>query len=137
MKFNERWVREWVDPPIDTEALAARLTAIGLEVESVESVAASMKNIGVAEIVGVTPHPEADRLSLCEVDDGGSETYHVVCGAPNVRIGMRSAFARVGARLAGGVGRRVPDACAAVRAGRARADGLGAVRGRGGVGRVG
>ena len=102
MKFNERWVREWVDPPIDTEALAARLTAVGLEVESVESVAASMKNIAVAEIVGVTPHPEADRLSLCEVDDGGSETYRVVCGAPNVRIGMRSAFARVGARLPDG-----------------------------------
>ena len=102
MKFNERWVREWVDPPIDTEALAARLTAIGLEVESVDSVAGSMTNVAVAEIVGVMPHPEADRLSLCDVDDGGSETYRVVCGAPNVRPGMRSAFARVGARLPDG-----------------------------------
>ena len=102
MKFNERWVREWVDPPIDTEALAARLTAIGLEVESVDSVAGSMTNVAIAEIVGVMPHPEADRLSLCEVDDGGSETYRVVCGAPNVRPGMRSAFARVGARLPDG-----------------------------------
>ena len=102
MKFNERWVRAWVDPPIDTEALAARLTAIGLEVESVDSVAGSMKNIAIAEVVAVTSHPEADRLSLCEVDDGGRETYRVVCGAPNVRVGMRSAFARVGARLPDG-----------------------------------
>lgn len=102
MKFNERWVREWVDPPTDTEALAACLTAVGLEVESVDSVAGTMKNIAVAEIKGVTPHPEADRLSLCDVDDGGSRTYRVVCGAPNVRTGMRSAFARVGARLPDG-----------------------------------
>ena len=102
MKFNERWIREWVDPPVDTETLATRLTAIGLEVESVDSVAGSMKNIAVAEIVGVTPHPGADRLSLCEVNNGGSETYRVVCGAPNVRVGMRSAFARVGARLPDG-----------------------------------
>lgn len=102
MKFSERWVREWVDPPIDTEELAARLTAVGLEVESVTSVAGSIKHVTVAEIVSVVPHPEADRLSLCEVDDGGSETYRVVCGAPNVCPGMRSAFARIGARLADG-----------------------------------
>ena len=102
MKFNERWVREWVDPPIDTEELAARLTASGFEVESVVPVAGSLKHVTVAEIVGVAPHPEADRLSLCEVDDGGGEPHRVVCGAPNVRPGMRSAFARVGARLADG-----------------------------------
>ena len=102
MKFNERWVREWVDPPIDTEELAARLTAVGLEVESVVSVAGSIKHVTVAEIVEVAPHPGADKLSLCEVRDGGSETYRVVCGAPNVRAGMRSAFARTGARLPDG-----------------------------------
>ena len=102
MKFNERWVREWVDPPIDTEELAARLTAVGLEVESVTPVAGSIKHVTVAEVVAVAPHPGADKLSLCEVDDGGSETHRVVCGAPNVRPGMRSAFARVGARLPDG-----------------------------------
>ena len=102
MKFNERWIREWVDPPIDTEALAARLTAVGLEVESIVSVAGSIKDVTVAEIVEIAPHPGADKLSLCEVDDGGSETYRVVCGAPNVRAGMRSAFARAGARLPDG-----------------------------------
>ena len=99
MKFNERWVREWVDPPIDTEDLVARLTAAGLEVESVTPVAGSIAQVTIAEIVAVSPHPGADTLSLCEVDDGANETWRVVCGAPNVRPGMRSVFARAGARL--------------------------------------
>ena len=102
MKFNERWVREWVDPPIDTEELVERLTTVGIEVEAVSPVSASIKHVTVAEVVGVAPHPAADKLSLCEVDDGGSEIHRVVCGAPNVRSGMRSAFARVGARLPDG-----------------------------------
>ena len=102
MKFTERWVREWVDPPIETEELAARLTAIGLEVESVTPVAGQISHVTVAEIVGVAPHPGADKLSLCEVEDGGGETHRVVCGAPNVRPGMRTAFARAGARLPDG-----------------------------------
>ena len=102
MKFNERWIREWVDPPIDTEELAARLTAVGLEVESVEPVAGTIEGVTVAEVVGVAPHPGADKLSLCEVDDGRGEPHRVVCGAPNVRRGLRTAFARIGARLPDG-----------------------------------
>ena len=101
MRFSERWVREWCDPPIDTEELATRLTAIGLEVESVAPVAGSMRQVAVAEIVCVAPHPGADNLSLCEVVDG-DDTYRVVCGAPNVRPGMRAALARPGARLPDG-----------------------------------
>ena len=102
MKFNERWVREWVDPPIDTDELTERLTAAGFEVESVAPVAGPLRHVTVAEILRVTPHPGADRLTLCEVNDGGAGTHRVVCGAPNVRPGLRSAFARVGARLADG-----------------------------------
>ena len=102
MKFNERWVREWVDPPIDTEELAARLTAAGLEVESIEPVSGTIEGVTVAEVVGVVCHPGADKLSLCDVDDGGGEPRRVVCGAPNVRPGLRTAFARVGARLPDG-----------------------------------
>ena len=102
MKFNEHWVRQWVDPPIGTDELAERLTAAGLEVESIAPVAGAIGHVAVAEIVNVEPHPGADRLSLCEVNDGGGELHRVVCGAPNVRPGMRSAFARVGARLADG-----------------------------------
>ena len=102
MKFNERWMREWVDPPIDTEELAERLTAAGLEVESVAPVAGTTRHVTVAEIIRVEPHPGADRLSLCDVNDGGAGPHRVVCGAPNARPGLRSAFARVGARLADG-----------------------------------
>ena len=102
MRFNEHWVREWVDPPVDTEELVDRLTAVGLEVESITPAAGSIEQVAIAEIVHVESHPEADRLSLCAVDDGGTGTHQVVCGAPNVRPGMRSAFARVGATLPDG-----------------------------------
>lgn len=95
-------MRQWVDPPLDTEALGDRLTAAGLEVESIASVAGRLKGVVIGEIVAVEPHPGADRLHLCEVIDGGGERARVVCGAPNVRSGMRSAFARIGGRLADG-----------------------------------
>ena len=102
MRFNERWVREWVDPPIGTDELAERLTAVGLEVESVTPVAGSIEHVAVAEIVRVEPHRDADWLSLCDVNDGGAGTHRVVCGARNVRPGMRCAYARVGATLSDG-----------------------------------
>ena len=102
MKFSERWVREWADPPGGTDALAARLTAAGFEVESIKPAAGRIEGVVVAEVVGVAPHPGADKLSICTVDDGGAETHRVVCGASNVRAGMCSAFARIGARLPGG-----------------------------------
>ena len=102
MKFSERWVREWADPPGGADALAARLTAAGLEVESVEPVTGRIEGVVIAEVVEVAPHPGADKLSICTVVDGGSSPYSVVCGASNVRTGMRSAFARIGARLPGG-----------------------------------
>ena len=101
MKFSERWVREWVDPPIDTDELVSRLTAAGFEVESIEPAAGALEHVTVAEIVDIRPHPGVDSLSLCDVD-GGGEVHQVVCGAPNVRVGMRTAFARPGARLPDG-----------------------------------
>ena len=102
MKFNERWVREWVNPPSDTEELATRLTAAGLEVESIAPVAGTIEHVTVAEITDVAPHPAADKLYLCGVNDGSGSTHRVVCGAPNVRPGIRSAYARAGARLPDG-----------------------------------
>ena len=102
MKFNERWIREWVDPPIDTEELTTRLTAVGLEVESIAPVAGTIDHVAVAEIIDVAPHPAADKLHLCDVNDGTGSTHRVVCGAPNVRPGMRAAYARAGARLPDG-----------------------------------
>ncbi len=95
-------MRQWVDPPLDTQALGERLTAAGLEVESIDSVAGRIEGVVVGEIVAVEPHPGADRLYLCEVIDGSGQSAKVVCGAPNVHSGMRSAFARIGGRLPDG-----------------------------------
>ncbi len=103
MKFSERWLREWVDPPLSTDELAQRLTGAGLEVDSVLPVAGPLSKVVVAEVVEVRPHPGADRLSLCRVDAATGEPLRVVCGAPNVRRGMRAALALPGARLPGGV----------------------------------
>jgi phenylalanyl-tRNA synthetase beta chain len=102
MKLSEAWLREWVDPPLSTEQLARRLTMAGLEVDSVEPAAPASEGVVVAEIRDVQPHPDAQRLSICRVFDGENE-LQVVCGAPNVAPGMKSALARVGAVLPGGL----------------------------------
>ena len=103
MKLSERWLREWVDPPISTDALAGRLTGAGLAVDSIVPVAERLAKVVVAEVVEAGRHPGADRLSLCRVDAGTGERLRVVCGAPNARAGMRAALALPGARLPGGV----------------------------------
>lgn len=100
MKFSEAWLREWADPEISREGLLEQLTMAGLEVDGVEPVAGPFTGVVVAEVVSVEPHPDADKLSVCSVNDG-SQTCQVVCGAPNVRAGMLGAFARVGAVLPG------------------------------------
>jgi phenylalanyl-tRNA synthetase beta chain len=98
MKFSEAWLREWVNPPVARDELFEQLTMAGLEVEAFESVAPGFTGVVVGEVVAVAPHPDADKLSVCEVSDGASR-FQVVCGAPNVRAGMKSPFARVGAVL--------------------------------------
>jgi phenylalanyl-tRNA synthetase beta chain len=98
MKLSESWLREWVDPPLDSEALWEQLTMAGVEVKGVEPVAPEFSGVCVAEVLSVDRHPEADKLSVCEVSDGHA-TVRVVCGAPNVRAGLKTAFARVGALL--------------------------------------
>ena len=105
MRFNESWLREWVDPPVDTGGLTDQLTRAGLEVDSVEPAASpgGFSGVVVANVVACRPHPNADRLKVCVVDSGGGEPVEVVCGAPNARAGMRAALARPGARIGGGV----------------------------------
>ena len=71
MKFSESWLRTFVDPPIGTAALAERLTMGGLEVEATEAAGPPFTGVVVARIVSVAPHPNADRLRVCEVDAGG------------------------------------------------------------------
>ena len=105
MKFSERWLRDWVDPGIDTAALADQLTRAGLEVDSIEPVAGGpdgLPGVVVAEVVECRPHPNADRLKVCVVDPGDGGRVEVVCGAPNARAGMRGVLARPGARIGDG-----------------------------------
>jgi phenylalanyl-tRNA synthetase beta chain len=103
MRFSERWLREWVSPPLDTAGLAARLTSAGLEVDSVTPVAERFTGVVVGHVLEVAPHPSADRLRVCRVDAGGAEPLTIVCGAPNVAVGMRAPTALVGAKLSDGM----------------------------------
>ena len=101
MRVNLEWLREWVGFDLHADQLAEALTIQGLEVDSVEPAAPDFDGIVVAAVVDVQPHPNADRLTVCEVD-AGSGHYSVVCGAPNVTKGLRTAFAPVGSTLPGG-----------------------------------
>ncbi|MEJ2088924.1 MAG: phenylalanine--tRNA ligase subunit beta, partial [Gammaproteobacteria bacterium] len=98
MKFNESWLREWVDPGIPGDDLLEQLTMAGLEVDGIEPVAGEFDGVVVGVVREVAPHPNADKLSVCRVDDGES-IHQVVCGAPNVRPDLVTAFAPVGAVL--------------------------------------
>ncbi len=101
MKFSEQWLREWVSPALSTQALADQITMAGLEVDAIEPVASAFEGVVVAEVVAKAPHPDADKLSVCQVDDGSGEPVPVVCGAPNVAEGQKVPFARVGGVLPG------------------------------------
>lgn len=102
MKFAETWLREWVDPKLDTAELGHRLTMAGHEVNGIESQGEKLDGVVVAEVVSFSRHPNADRLSVCKVSTGKAKPIEVVCGAPNVVVGMKSPFAAPGARLADG-----------------------------------
>lgn len=99
MQFPESWLREFCDPPLNTEQLAALLTASGFEVEELRPVAPAFSGVVVARILEAQPHPQADRLRVCRVDAGGSEPLQIVCGAPNARAGLVAPLAVVGAQL--------------------------------------
>ncbi len=100
MKFSEQWLRQWIDPELDSEQLVVQLTMAGLEVDGVEPVAGVFKGVCVAEVLEVQAHPDADKLSVCQVNTGQAQ-YQVVCGASNVRAGIKVALAEVGAVLPG------------------------------------
>ncbi|MGE0625527.1 MAG: phenylalanine--tRNA ligase subunit beta [Pseudomonadales bacterium] len=100
MKYNEKWLSEWVRPEIEADALLEQLTMAGLEVDGTTPVAGDFHGVVVGRVLAASPHPNADKLSVCQVDDGEG-THQVVCGAPNVRAGLTTAFARVGSVLPG------------------------------------
>jgi len=99
MRVPERWLRSFCNPPLEAGPLAELLTMSGLEVESREA-AASFSGVVVGEVLAVEKHPGADKLTVCKVSTG-KETVQVVCGAPNVRAGMKVPLALVGAALPG------------------------------------
>ena len=103
MKISEQWLREWVNPPLSTTELAAQLTMAGLEVEGVEPVAPASAGVVVGEVVSIAPHPNADQLKICQVNVGDTQPLTIVCGASNVRVGMRAPLAIVGAELPNGM----------------------------------
>ncbi len=99
MQFPESWLREFCSPPISSEALAELLTMSGMEVEEARPAAPPFTRVVVAEVLVVERHPNADRLSVCRVNVGGGTTLAVVCGAPNVRAGIKVPCALIGAEL--------------------------------------
>ncbi|EOY5404505.1 phenylalanine--tRNA ligase subunit beta [Cronobacter sakazakii] len=101
MKFSELWLREWVNPALDSEALANQITMAGLEVDGVEPVAGSFHGVVVGEVVECGQHPNADKLRVTKVNVGGERLLDIVCGAPNCRQGLKVAVATVGAVLPG------------------------------------
>ena len=101
MIFSESWLQEWVDPKLDTQDLMDELTMAGLEVDSSGPVARQFSGIVVGEVESVESHPDADKLSVCQVNDGG-KSFQVVCGATNVRKGIKVPFANIGAEIHSG-----------------------------------
>jgi phenylalanyl-tRNA synthetase beta chain len=98
MKISEQWLRTWVNPSISTEEMVEQLTMAGLEVDGTEAAAGEFTDVVVAKVESVEKHPDADKLSVCQVSDG-KDTLQIVCGAANVRAGLSVALARVGAVL--------------------------------------
>ncbi len=102
MRVSEQWLREWVNPAVSSAGLAAQLTMAGLEVDSVEPAAPPFEKVVTGRVMGLMQHPDADRLRVATVDIGGAEPLHIVCGAPNVAVGMCVPTALIGAVLPGG-----------------------------------
>jgi len=100
MEISENWLREWVDPAVDADTLGSQLTMAGLEVKALRGAAPALSNVVVGEVENAERHPDADKLNLCQVSDGEA-SFQVVCGASNVRTGLKVVFARVGAVLPG------------------------------------
>src|SRR5438067_3384140 len=95
MKFTLSWLKEHLDTDADAATIAEKLTAIGLEVESLTEPGASLKDFIVGEVITAEKHPNADKLRLCTVSDGAN-SLQIVCGAPNARAGIKVVLAKPG-----------------------------------------
>ena len=102
MKISLNWLRNYIDIQLESEKVGEILTEIGLEVEGIdktESIKGGLKGVVVGEVIGCEKHPNADKLSLTQVDIGGESLLQIVCGAPNVAAGQKVMVATVGTTL--------------------------------------
>ncbi len=99
MKISEQWLRQWVNPENTSEQLAEQLTMAGLEIDDRYAVARAFTGVVVGEVMSVEQHPDADKLRVTQVNIGDAEPLQIVCGAPNVTVGMKVPVATVGAVL--------------------------------------
>ena len=99
MKVTYRWLKEFTPIDASPDELAAQLTMAGLEVESLSLVAPPFSGVVVGQVLQAGPHPDAEKLSLCQVTTDGANRLQIVCGAKNVRPGLKVAVAMVGAKL--------------------------------------
>jgi phenylalanyl-tRNA synthetase beta chain len=101
MRISLSWLRDWVETGDDVPMLAHALTMAGLEIEGIERAGPSLSGVVVGEVRSVTKHPDAEKLNVCRVSSGREE-LQIVCGAPNVRAGMKAPLAMIGATLPNG-----------------------------------
>lgn len=101
MKISENWLRTWVNPTIDSDTLSDQLTMLGLEVDELVPAAKPFTGVVIGEVLTVVQHPDADRLRVTTVNIGSGESLQIICGAPNVRAGMKVPVATIGAVLPG------------------------------------
>lgn len=101
MQFSEAWLRDWVNPDVTVQELADALSMAGLEVDAVTPAAPEFSGVVVGEVLACERHPDADKLSVCQVDTGDGEPVQIVCGASNVAAGMKVPVAKVAAVLPG------------------------------------
>ncbi|CAC9607918.1 Phenylalanyl-tRNA synthetase beta chain (EC 6.1.1.20) [uncultured Gammaproteobacteria bacterium] len=101
MNISTSWLREWISPVVTDEVLAEQLTMAGLEVDSIQTVAPAFNKVVAGHVVTCEKHPDADKLNLCQVDIGEADLVQIICGAKNVRTGLKVITALVGANLPG------------------------------------
>ncbi|MDA9357240.1 phenylalanine--tRNA ligase subunit beta, partial [Candidatus Thioglobus sp.] len=99
MNISTRWIREWANPDVSDSELSEKLTMAGLEVDRIAPVAPPFEGLVVGHVVSCDKHPNADKLSLCEIDIGDGSNLQIICGAPNVRKDLKVVVATVGSVL--------------------------------------
>jgi phenylalanyl-tRNA synthetase beta chain len=99
MKCSVAWLQEWVKTPFDVKTVAEQLTMAGLEIEGIEPVAGNFEQVVVGEVLQVERHPNAEKLNVCKVKVGETDPLQIVCGASNVKAGMKAPIALIGAQI--------------------------------------